>query len=146
MRNRNGTRRATGALRMALAALGTLGTLAALGTGGCVAAAAAGAGAAGATYMSNAGVQGSVNGSLDQAVSQARTAMEGMSIQISSVEDMNSSEHRALHGKLGDKDVDVNLTRVTDDQTRVDVNVKTNLVAHDNDTARQVLQRIIEGK
>lgn len=137
MYERNRMRSAAGALWVALAALAA---------GGCVAAAAAGAGAAGATYMSNAGVQGSVSNDLDAALSRARSAMEGMDIQISSVEDMTSPDHRAIHGKWGDKDVDVNLTRVAKDQTRVDVNVKNNLVEHDNDAARQVLQRIVETK
>jgi hypothetical protein len=117
----------------------------ALGTGGCVAAA-AGAGAAGGIYVTNNGVQGSVNGPLTVADARTRHAFEALNIQLSSVDDLDNAEKRTLHGKMGDKDVTVKLNRVADSQTTAEVSVKSNVVAHDNDTAKVILERIVESK
>jgi hypothetical protein len=114
------------------------------GVSGCVAAA-AGAGAGAGYYFTSRGVGSTVDGSVDEVASRARSvlAADGVAITDTSTED--SGDKRTLKGKKGDLDVEVELERSGPSQTKAEVSARKNMVEWDKEYAQSLVDRIVKG-
>ena len=107
---------------------------------GCLLAA-GGAAAGSGIYLTTRGAEGVVHGTVEELTSASRTAFERLGVQYDGQRDQDDGG-REVYGATDDGEVTVDLTRRTDNATKVHVEVKTGTVTWDKDMAKRILAEI----
>jgi hypothetical protein len=107
---------------------------------GCLLAA-GGAAAGSGIYLTTRGAEGVVHGTVEELTSASRTAFERLGVQYDGQRDQDDGG-REVYGATDDGEVTVDLTRRTDNATKVHVAVKTGTVTWDKDMAKRILEEI----
>jgi uncharacterized protein DUF3568 len=124
----------------------TAGTLLlAVASGGCFLVA-AGAGAGAAVAYTNRGVKSVVNASVEQLLDRSASVFQQMGITQTGRSTEDSGAKGRLIGNKGDLEITVELSSTSPNSanTNVEVYARKNPIDYDKDTAKQVLNRIIE--
>ena len=109
---------------------------------GCVAAAAA-AGAGTGIYLTTRGAASTVEGSVSDVASRARSVMGEEGITITETKSEDGGDKREFKGTKGDLDVTITVERQTPTTTKVEVTARENVAEWDKEYAQRVLNRIV---
>lgn len=121
--------------------LGALAILAVAPLSGCLAAAAAGAGTG--IYLTTRGAASTVEGSVSNVASRARSVLGEEGITISETKTENGGDKQEFKGTKGDLDITVTVERETPTMTKVEVTARENLAEWDKEYAQRILNKIV---
>src|SRR5512134_2057715 len=105
--------------------LGALAILAVAPLSGCLAAAAAGAGTG--IYLTTRGAASTIEGSVSNVASRARSVLGEEGITISETKTENGGDKQEFKGTKGDLDITVTVERETPTMTKVEVTARENV-------------------
>lgn len=133
---------------VARAARGRTGVVAALAVcvavaTGCVAAA-AGAAAGTGIYLTTRGAEGTVSADVREAADATEEVFEELDIRKTGQRWIKDDTELEIYGRLGDEEdeVTVDLERVNDELTEVEVRVRKSVATWDKETAKAILEEI----
>jgi len=104
--------------------------------------AAAGAAGGGGFYFTNRGIEGVLEGTVDEISRATSAAFEALSVEGTGERMTNGEGEKEVYGEAGDDDVTVRLERETATSTRVEVRVRTSAVTWDKEMAERILDTI----